>query len=200
MYYGSRASWNLRDSHMFETLQHILEHQGETSKGVIWAHNSHAGDASATEMAWRGELNIGQLCRQQFGRQSYHIGFGTNDETVAAAAAWDSPMQIMAVRPAHPQSYERMFHLTNAYGFILPLRQKKQENVRERLSKPHASSELLASCTAPKANSRAIISRQTYRNSSTNTFGSTGQAPSLRSRRPNSKAFPTPTPSAFGVS
>lgn len=135
MYYGSRASWNLRDSHMFETLQHILEHQGQTSKGVIWAHNSHVGDASATEMAWRGEHNIGQLCRQQFGRQSYHIGFGTNDGTVAAAAAWGSPMQIMAVRPAHPQSYERMFHLTNAYGFILPLQQKTHENVRERLSK-----------------------------------------------------------------
>jgi protein-L-isoaspartate(D-aspartate) O-methyltransferase len=86
-------------------------------------------------MAWRGEHNIGQLCRQQFGRQSYHIGFGTNDGTVAAAAAWGSPMQIMAVRPAHPQSYERMFHLTNAYGFILPLQQKTHENVRERLSK-----------------------------------------------------------------
>jgi protein-L-isoaspartate(D-aspartate) O-methyltransferase len=104
MYYGSRASWNLRDSHMFETLRNILEFHGPDSKAVVWAHNSHIGNAAATEMGRRGEYNIGQLCREHFGAGSYHIGFGTNDGTVAAASGWDGPMEIMNVRPAHPQS------------------------------------------------------------------------------------------------
>ena len=121
MYYGSRASWNLRDSHMFETLRNILEFHGPKSRAVIWAHNSHIGNAVATEMGRRGEHNIGQLCREQFGTGSYHIGFGTNDGTVAAASDWDGPMQVMTVRPAHPQSYERLFHMTSSPGLLLPL-------------------------------------------------------------------------------
>ena len=135
MYYGSRASWNLRDSHMFETLQNILDHRGPQSKAVIWAHNSHIGDASATEMGRRGEHNIGQLCRAHFGTECYSIGFGTNDGTVAAASGWDEPMQVMAVRPAHAQSYERLFHMTNTPGLILPLHRKTPE-LRERLIAP----------------------------------------------------------------
>src|SRR5271167_437758 len=67
MYYGSRASWNLRDGHMFETLQTLLTHHGPRSKAIIWAHNSHVGDAAATEMSVRGEFNIGQLARKKFG-------------------------------------------------------------------------------------------------------------------------------------
>ena len=81
-----------------------FDHHGANSKAVIWAHNSHIGDASATEMSRRGEYNIGQLCREYFAEDSYHIGFGTNDGTVAAASSWDGPMQIMPVRPAHPLS------------------------------------------------------------------------------------------------
>ena len=135
MYYGSRASWNLRDSHMFETLQNILDHHGRQAKAVIWAHNSHIGDASATEMGRRGEHNIGQLCRAHFGNECYSIGFGTNDGTVAAASGWDEAMQVMAVRPAHPQSYERLFHMTNTPGLMLPLHRKTLE-LRERLSAP----------------------------------------------------------------
>jgi protein-L-isoaspartate(D-aspartate) O-methyltransferase len=121
MYYGSRASWNLRDRHMMDTLENLLAFHGPKAKAVVWAHNSHIGDASATEMSKRGEYNIGQLCRAKFGAASRHIGFGTNDGAVAAAHAWDGPMQVMEVRPAHPQSYERVFHLTNAPGLILPL-------------------------------------------------------------------------------
>ena len=136
MYYGSRASWNLRDAHMFETLKSILDHHGANSKAVIWAHNSHIGDASATEMSRRGEYNIGQLCREHFAEGSYHIGFGTNDGTVAAASSWDGPMQIMPVRPAHPQSYERLFHLTNVPGLILPLRSGASDEVQKKLMKP----------------------------------------------------------------
>ena len=136
MYYGSRASWNLRDDHMFETLKSILDFHGSKSKAVIWAHNSHIGNAAATEMRRRGEHNIGQLCREHFGSGSYHIGFGTNDGTVAAAKNWDAPMEIMNVRPAHPQSYERLFHLTNAPGLILPFSGDKREDLRDRLTKP----------------------------------------------------------------
>jgi protein-L-isoaspartate(D-aspartate) O-methyltransferase len=136
MYYGSRASWNLRDTHMFETLKSLLTFHGAKAKAVVWAHNSHIGDASATEMSRRGEHNIGQLCRKHFADASYHIGFGTNDGTVAAASSWDGPMQIMGVRPAHPQSYERLFHLTNAPGLILPLRSRAPDELHEKLMKP----------------------------------------------------------------
>ncbi|WP_072392342.1 protein-L-isoaspartate(D-aspartate) O-methyltransferase [Hyphomicrobium sp. CS1GBMeth3] len=137
MYYGSRSSWNLRDSHMFEMLQNLLNHHGPSSKAVVWAHNSHIGDASATEMARRGEHNIGQLCREHFDSASYHIGFGTNDGTVAASSAWDEPMQVMSVRPAHSQSYERLFHLTNAPGLLVPLRGSgRRDDLCERLAKP----------------------------------------------------------------
>ena len=110
MYYGSRASWNLRDSHMFETLKTLLDFYGPDSKAVVWAHNSHIGDAAATEMSIRGEHNLGQLCRREFGSGAYLIGFGTDRGTVAAASDWDGPMQIKAVRPAMPKSYERQCH------------------------------------------------------------------------------------------
>jgi protein-L-isoaspartate(D-aspartate) O-methyltransferase len=126
MYYGSRAAWNLRDSHMFETLKTLLDFYGAESKAVIWAHNSHTGDASATEMSIRGEHNLGQLCRREFGDRAYLIGFGTDRGTVAAASDWDGPMQIMTVKPAMPKSYERQFHAvteeTGKSKFLLPLR------------------------------------------------------------------------------
>lgn len=87
MYYGGAESWNLRDTHMFETLGHILDTQGPRSKAVVWAHNSHIGDARLTEMgAVRDELNIGQLCREKFGDAASLIGFGTHTGTVAAAS------------------------------------------------------------------------------------------------------------------
>jgi protein-L-isoaspartate(D-aspartate) O-methyltransferase len=121
MYYGSRASWNLRDTHMFETLIRVMEAHGEGSKAIVWAHNSHIGDARATEMSARGEHNIGQLCREAFGSDSFRIGFGTDHGTVAAASNWDGPMEIKTVRPAHAQSYERLFHLTEQPGLILSL-------------------------------------------------------------------------------
>ena len=89
MYYGSRASWNLRDEHMFDTLKTLLSFHGPQSKGIVWAHNSHIGNAAATEMSARGEHNIGQLCREAFGNACYAIGFGTDHGTVAAATDWD---------------------------------------------------------------------------------------------------------------
>jgi protein-L-isoaspartate(D-aspartate) O-methyltransferase len=123
MYYGSRSSWNLRDSHMFETLKNLLSFHGPSSKAIVWAHNSHVGDSAATEMSARDEYNIGHLCRQAFANASYSIGFGTNSGTVAAASNWDEPMQVKAVRPALAGSYERLCHETGDPRFLLPLRE-----------------------------------------------------------------------------
>jgi protein-L-isoaspartate(D-aspartate) O-methyltransferase len=121
MYYGSRASWNLRDSHMFATLKNLLAFHGPDSKAIIWAHNSHVGNAKATEMAARGEHNLGQLCRKAFGVQAYLVGFGTHGGTVAAASEWDGPMEIKTVRPALSKSYEQMCHATGLARFTLGL-------------------------------------------------------------------------------
>ena len=122
MYYGSRASWNLRDSHMFETLKNLLTFYGPDSKAVVWAHNSHVGNAGATEMAARGEYNLGQLCRREFGELAYLVGFGTHSGTVAAASEWDGPMEIKTIRPALPNSYEQLCHATGLARFMLALR------------------------------------------------------------------------------
>ena len=135
MYYGSRASWNLRDTHMFDTLKNVLAFHGPQSKAIVWAHNSHIGNAAATEMSRRGEHNIGQLCREFFDDASYHIGFGTNDGTVAASSDWDAPMQVRNVRPAHAQSYERLFHMTNKPGLLLPLKQEPRDQLCDKLAK-----------------------------------------------------------------
>jgi protein-L-isoaspartate(D-aspartate) O-methyltransferase len=136
MYYGSRASWNLRDSHMFETLRNLLEHHGPGSRGVVWAHNSHIGNAAATDMSRRGEHNIGQLCREEFGDGAYSIGFGTHAGTVAAAADWGGPMLTRTVNPSLEGSYERLFHDTGTPGFLLPLRRPASKEVRAGLAKP----------------------------------------------------------------
>jgi protein-L-isoaspartate(D-aspartate) O-methyltransferase len=136
MYYGSRASWNLRDSHMFETLQTLLNFHGPESKVIVWAHNSHVGDSNATEMATRGEYNIGHLCRQEFGNAAYSIGFGTDHGTVAAASDWDGPMEVKVVRPSVPESYERLCHEAGAPRFLLHLRNPILTELAEGLLKP----------------------------------------------------------------
>jgi protein-L-isoaspartate(D-aspartate) O-methyltransferase len=122
MYYGSRASCNLRDSHMFETLKNLLTFYGPDSKAIVWAHNSHVGNSEATEMAARGEYNLGQLCRREFGELAYLVGFGTHSGTVAAASEWDGPMEIKTIRPALPNSYEQLCHATGLARFMLGLR------------------------------------------------------------------------------
>jgi protein-L-isoaspartate(D-aspartate) O-methyltransferase len=136
IYYGSAASWNLRDQHMFDTLQSLLTFHGPDTKIVVWEHNSHIGDAAATEMAARGELNVGQLCRAAYGAGAYLIGFGTDHGTVAAASDWDAPVEIMDVRPAHAESYERLCHDAEVLAFLLPLRYPARAEVREELLAP----------------------------------------------------------------
>ncbi|MFO0991797.1 MAG: protein-L-isoaspartate(D-aspartate) O-methyltransferase [Hyphomicrobiales bacterium] len=135
MYYGSRASWNLRDTHMFETLNALLEHHGSASKAIVWAHNSHIGNASATEMSARGETNIGELCRSGLGNAAYAIGFGTDSGSVAAATHWDAPMEVKAVRTSHHASYERQCHESGVLRFALPLR-AGDPNLKRALMKP----------------------------------------------------------------
>jgi protein-L-isoaspartate(D-aspartate) O-methyltransferase len=136
MYYGSRASWNLRDSHMFETLKTLLGFHGPAGRAIVWAHNSHVGDSGATEMASRGEYNIGRLCRQEFGNGAYSIGFGTNTGTVAAATEWDGPMEIKAVRPALPDSYEQLCHEAGVGRFLLSLRSPMPAALAAGLGRP----------------------------------------------------------------
>jgi protein-L-isoaspartate(D-aspartate) O-methyltransferase len=135
MYYGSRASWNLRDGHMFQTLKTLLDFHGPASKALVWAHNSHVGDSAATEMSSRGEYNIGHLCRNEFGGAAYSIGFGTNSGTVAAATEWDGPMEVKNVRPALPGSYERLYHEAGVARFTLPLREAMPGDLARGLAK-----------------------------------------------------------------
>jgi protein-L-isoaspartate(D-aspartate) O-methyltransferase len=134
MYYGSAESWNLRDRHMFETLSELLRARGPRAKAVVWEHNSHIGDARHTEMSARGEYNLGQLCRENFGDDAYLVGFGTDSGTVAAADEWDGPMKIKEVRPSHSESYERQCHESNVPSFMLPL--NTEEELRGELLVP----------------------------------------------------------------
>lgn len=122
MYQGHVESWNLRDTHMFETLRALVEQNVEGAKGVVWAHNSHLGDARATEMEEDGQLNVGQLCRQQWGDQVYLIGQGTDHGNVAAASEWGQPHRDLSIRAAIPNSIERLCHEAEVERFLLPLR------------------------------------------------------------------------------
>ncbi len=133
MYYAENNSWNLRDQHMFETLQSVLEFRGPESKAVVWEHNSHIGDARATQMSARGEFNIGQLVRQEYGDAAYLIGFGTDHGTVAAASEWGGPMEVKQVQPSHIDSYERICHEVRSDNFLLPLREPLQAITRKKL-------------------------------------------------------------------
>src|SRR5829696_6571254 len=124
MYYGAEESWNLRDTHMFETLTHVLDAKGPKAKAVVWAHNSHIGNAAHTDMGLRrGELNIGQLAKERFGDEARLIGFGTHGGTVAAADDWDEPMKIKTVRPSLPGSHERLSDDSGVERFLLDLRE-----------------------------------------------------------------------------
>jgi erythromycin esterase-like protein len=124
MFRGNVESWNVRDQHMMSTLEALLAHVSRTNgaaRAVVWAHNSHLGDARATSRSARGELNLGQLTRQRFPNQCRLIGFTTHSGTVTAASNWDNPAHLMVVRPSIPGSYERLFHEVGLPAFLLPL-------------------------------------------------------------------------------
>jgi erythromycin esterase-like protein len=125
MFRGRISSWNLRDSHMAETLDALISHLDRRygrSKVVVWEHNSHIGDARATEMGESGELNVGQLSREYFGGDAILVGFSTYQGTVTAASDWDGPALRKRVRPGLPGSWEALLHGLDIPAFLLPLR------------------------------------------------------------------------------
>jgi erythromycin esterase-like protein len=125
MFRGRASSWNLRDCHMAETLTALaayLQGQGQPAKIVVWEHNSHLGDARATEMGRAGELNVGQLVRERYGQDAVLVGFSTYTGTVTAATEWGGPAERKRVRPALPDSYEALFHELELEGFLVILR------------------------------------------------------------------------------
>lgn len=138
MYRGAADSWNLRDRHMFDTLREVVEARGAGAKAVVWAHNSHIGDARETAMGrLHGELNIGQLCRQHYGEDDTAlIGMGTHAGTVAAASDWDAPMQVMDVRPSLDESCERIVHDSGVGRGLVDLRRLADPDLREALLQP----------------------------------------------------------------
>jgi protein-L-isoaspartate(D-aspartate) O-methyltransferase len=136
MYRGGHHSWNLRDRHMFETLQVLLSWHGKGAKAVVWAHNSHVGDAEATEMGLQGQTTIGALARGWLGDGAFLVGFGTDRGTVAAASDWGGPVEIKSLRPARPDSYEALCNQTGIPGFLLHLREPDEEAVRGELAEP----------------------------------------------------------------
>ena len=136
MFRGRVSSWNLRDRHMAETLHALAKHletQGQKSKIVVWAHNSHLGDARATDLGTRGEWNVGQLVREKHGDDAVLIGFTTYTGTVAATTNWDESAQIKKVRPGLKNSYELLFHEMELPKFFLNLRDSE---TKELLSRP----------------------------------------------------------------
>ena len=136
MFRGGAQSWNLRDMHMAETIEavkHHLDEQDRPARLAIWAHNSHLGDARATQMGQRGELNVGQLMRERFPGQTCLIGYTTAHGTVTAASDWGEAVELKRVRPALADSYEHVFHETGTPRFFLPL---DGEPVRHLLMKP----------------------------------------------------------------
>ncbi len=125
MYQGGTSSWNLRDRHMADTLNELMRHLSgrvENPKVIVWAHNSHLGDARFTSMGRAGEWNVGQLIRQEYGDAAFLVGYTTHHGTVTAARNWDEPADRRQVRPAFEQSYEDLFHRAGLDRFYLPLR------------------------------------------------------------------------------
>jgi erythromycin esterase-like protein len=125
MYRGRPNTWNLRDTHMANTLDELFDHlekHGEKPKAIVWAHNSHLGDARATQMSERGELNLGQLIRERHDGDCWNVGFTTYTGTVMAADDWDAPAKIKRVRPGLPNSFETLFHQSGLQNFLLNIR------------------------------------------------------------------------------
>ena len=137
MYYSSASSWSMRDTHMVRTLIRLFNNKPEDSKAIVWAHNSHVGDARYTAMgSRRNEVNVGQLCRENFGAQNVAIlGCGTHTGTVAAAHEWDDDLEVMKVRPSRSDSWEYLAHNTGVPSFVLDLRRDRIDpQVREALA------------------------------------------------------------------
>jgi erythromycin esterase-like protein len=128
MFRGGIVSWNLRDQHMADTLEALtrhLERDGEPARIVVWAHNSHVGDARATELGQAGELNLGQLVRERVEDKALLVGFTTYEGTVTAAPDWGGEAERKRVRRALPGSWEELFHERGASRFLVDRQQLK---------------------------------------------------------------------------
>ncbi|MGC7100787.1 erythromycin esterase family protein [Amycolatopsis lurida] len=124
---GGPVSWNIRDHHMDHTLERLLGHYGPGAKAVVWAHNTHVGDARATDMAAAGMVNLGQLARQRYGRdQVALVGFGSHHGTVVAGESWGAPMRELPVPPARAGSLEDVLHRTAPGRALFPFPQAER--------------------------------------------------------------------------
>ena len=124
MFRGGAESWNVRDRHMMTAFEGLLDHvsrSDQAPRAVVWAHNSHLGDARATSMSDIGELNLGQLVRERFDGGCCSIGMTTHEGEVTAAHEWDEPAALRTVRPSLPGSYERVLHDVGLPVFVVPL-------------------------------------------------------------------------------
>lgn len=130
MFHGQEDTWNLRDRHMTDTIDRLFQHQqdqGINAKIVVWAHNSHLGDARATDMNWKqGQQNVGQLMRERHPDQTCIIGFSTHHGEVTAADDWGSPGKQKRVLPALEGSCEDLLHRVGIPNFWLDLRNKNE--------------------------------------------------------------------------
>ncbi len=134
MFRGRVSSWNLRDLHMADTVDRVIQHlsqSGKSAKVVLWAHNSHLGDARFTGMRLRGEHNVGQLLRERHGDKVFSVGFTTFTGTVTAASDWDTPAERKRVRPALKGSIERLFHELGERRFFLSMHGEAREPLLE---------------------------------------------------------------------
>jgi len=139
MFAGRTSSWNLRDTHMMNTLEALFEHLrrlGQPPAVVVWAHNSHVGDARATEVAGEGEINLGQLCRERYSEQARLIGFSTHSGTVTAAGDWGRSPERMQIRGALPGSHEDLCHRLGRPRFVLLSRDLRGEGHTLGLDEP----------------------------------------------------------------
>jgi erythromycin esterase-like protein len=137
MYRGRPNTWNLRDTHMVDTLDNLMTHleqQGEQPKAILWAHNSHLGDARVTDMSRRDEINVGELVRERHPDEAVLVGFTTHSGTVTAASDWGEPAERKRVRPGRDDSYEGLFHETDIPNFLLTLRDHR--HVHRQLASP----------------------------------------------------------------
>jgi len=134
MFRGRASSWNLRDQHMVETLENLVGHLNGSRqpKAIVWAHNSHLGDARSTETSHHGEVNVGQLVRERFDGDAVLIGFSTYQGTVTAASDWGAPAEQKNVRPALRGSYEDLFHQTGLPRFWIDLQGAGQIGVLQQ--------------------------------------------------------------------
>jgi erythromycin esterase-like protein len=136
MFTGRLNTWNLRDAHMAKTLFALAKYRarrGGDGRIVVWAHNSHLGDARATESHLRGEWNLGQLVREQVGKKALLVGFTTYTGFVSAATQWDGEVEMQRVRTALPDSWEHLFHTTGLDRFFLPLTDSAAAPLQETL-------------------------------------------------------------------